>query len=358
MKPVSLTIKGFRSHGDATELSFTGRRLFAIVGPTGAGKSSILDAVSYALYGATPRIKRNVKKLISTRADSAHVRFVFEVEGYEYEITRSLRRSGPGEHVLVDGSSGGRVIGEAKVTERVTQLLGLDFDAFCSSVLLAQGRFAKFLEAPPTERSQILKGVFRLDQIDALREAAKERRNHLDGEVKRVEGKRSHIPDDVEARLEEAVAQHGTCTARVKVLEKAVPEERKLVDTAERAAEALAAAESSLKTAREALAAAPTPDDLRDLAAQEKEVAEPLAAAEAATASAGEARTKAQDDLAALEEKLGSHSALIEARVRARALAEATSLLGAHASAVEAAEMRLELAAAAFTEAEAFEQQA
>ncbi len=99
MKPVSLTLKGFRSHEDVTELSFAGRRLFAIVGPTGAGKSSILDAVSYALYGATPRIKRNVKKLICTRSDSAHVRFVFEVEGDEYEITRSLRRSGPGEHV-------------------------------------------------------------------------------------------------------------------------------------------------------------------------------------------------------------------------------------------------------------------
>jgi DNA repair protein SbcC/Rad50 len=358
VKPVSLTLKGFRSHEDTTELSFTGRRLFAIVGPTGAGKSSILDAVSYSLYGATPRIKRNVKKLICTRSDSAHVRFVFEVEGHEYEITRSLRRSGPGEHVLVDGSSGQRVIGEAKVTEHVTQLLGLDFDAFCSSVLLAQGRFAKFLEAPPTERSQILKGVFRLDQIDALREEAKARRNELDGELKRVEGARSHIPDDVAERLEEAVAAHGTCTARVRVLEKAVPKERKLVDAAERSAEALTAAEASLKAARDALAAAPTPDDLRDLAAREAEVAEPLAAAEAAAAAATASREKAQEDLAALEAELGAHPALIEARVRARSLAEAASLLGTHVAAVEGAEKKLAAALTAATEAEAFEQQA
>lgn len=358
MKPVSLTIKGFRSHEQATELSFAGRRLFAVVGPTGAGKSSILDAVAYALYGATPRIKRNVKKLICTRSESAHVRFVFEVEGHEYEITRSLRRSGPGEHVLVDGSSGQRVIGESKVTEHVTQVLGLDFDAFCSSVLLAQGRFAKFLEAPPTERSQILKGVFRLDQIDALREAAKARRNELDGELKRVEGARAHIPDDVAARLEEAVSAHGTCTSRVKVLEKAVPKERKLVDAVERSAEALVAADAALKSAREALSAAPTPDDVRDLAAHEAEVAEPLAAAEAAVLAATEAREKAQEDFATLEEQLGSHSALIEARVRARTLAEAASLLTAHATAVESADAKLEAATVALAEAEAFEQQA
>ena len=358
MKPVSLTMKGFRSYEHETDLSFAERRLFAIVGPTGAGKSSILDAVSYALYGATPRIKRNVKKLICTRSDSAHVRFVFEVEGHEYEITRSLRLSGPGEHVLVEGSSGGRVIGESKVTERVVQLLGLDFDAFCSSVLLAQGRFAKFLEAPPTERSQILKGVFRLDQIDAIREKAKERRNELDGELKRIEGARAHIPDDAAAQLEEAIAAHGSCSARVEVLEKAVPKERKLADAVARSAESLAAAETSLKSARDALSAAPTPEDLRDLAAQEAEVAEPLAAAEAAVAAAAQAREKAHEDLAGIEEELGSHSALIEARVRARTLSEAASLLGTHRAAVAAAETKLEEATAALGEAEAFEQQA
>ncbi|MDQ3958572.1 MAG: SMC family ATPase, partial [Actinomycetota bacterium] len=239
MKPVSLAIKGFRSHEHDTEISFAGRRLFAIVGPTGAGKSSILDAVSYALYGATPRIRRNVKKLICSRTDSAHVRFVFEVEGHEHEITRSLRRSGAGEHVLVDGSSGQRVIGEGKVNEKVAELLGLDFDAFCSSVLLAQGKFSEFLEASPTTRSQILKGVFRLDQIDALREAAKGRRNELEGEVARVEGRRAHIPEDVTARLEAAIDAHASYTARVAVLEKAVPKERKLLDGLGRSAESV-----------------------------------------------------------------------------------------------------------------------
>jgi exonuclease SbcC len=358
VKPVSLTLRGFRSYDAETEISFVGRRLFAIVGPYGSGKSSLLDAVAFALYGVTPSIKSSTRKLISTRCDSAHVRFVFEVEGHEYEISRSLRTSGTGEHVLVDGASGERTIGEAKVTEKVIGLLGLDFDAFCSSVLLAQGQFAQFLKASPTLRSRILKGIFRLDQIDALREAAKGRRNELDGELKRVEGARAHIPEDAAEQLEAAGKTHATCTARVGVLEKALPKERKLVDAAERSAEALGTAEATLKSARDALAAAPTADDLRDLAAKEAEVAAPLAAAEAAASAATEAREKAQVDLAALEADVGAHQALVEARVRARTLAEATSLLGTHSVAVETAERKLEIARTALGEAEAFEQQA
>jgi exonuclease SbcC len=358
VRPVSLTIRGFRSHESDTELSFAGRRLIAIVGPTGAGKSSILDAVAYSLYGATPRIKRNVRKLICSRSDSAHVRFVFELEGHEYEITRSLRRNGSGEHVLVDGSSGARVIGEGKVNEKVAGLLGLDFEAFCSSVLLAQGKFSEFLEASPTERSKILKGVFRLDQIDALREAAKERRVELAGEVRHVEGRRAHIPDDVADRLERARAAGASCTARVAVLEKAVPKERKLLAAVERSAEDLAAAEAALTSARAAHAAAPAPEVLRDLAEQEEQVARPLAAATEAVATAVSARDAARAGLEELEERVGAGPALVEARVKAEVLAQATTSLETYAAAVGAAESEHEAAVAALNEAEAFEQQA
>ena len=358
MKPVSLTIKGFRSHERETELSFAGRRLFAIVGPTGAGKSSILDAVAYSLYGATPRIRRNVKKLICSHGDSAHVRFVFEVEGNEYEVTRSLRRSGPGEHVLVDRSSGQRVIGEGKVTDKITDLLGLDFDAFCSSVLLAQGKFSEFLEAPPTARSRILKGVFRLDQIDALREEAKSRRNELDGEVKRVEGRRAHIPDDVEERLARAVDARAGFSKRVAVLEKAVPQEKKMLGALERSAEALAAALASLQVAADALKRCPDVGELEELASAAEQIDGPLATATEALAIATSAKTEAEKKRTQLERRLGERAALIETRVKSQALAHGETRLETHAAAVTAGEAGLEKAAAALTEAEAFEQQA
>jgi exonuclease SbcC len=358
VRPLALTLRGFRSHDSETVLSFTGRRLFAIVGPTGAGKSSILDAISFALYGATPAIRSHTRKLISTRSDSAHVRFTFSVEGDDFEITRTLRTRGQGEHVLVDLSSGDQVLGEAKVNAKVIDLLGLDFDAFCSSVLLAQGRFAEFLRASPSIRSQILKGVFRLDQIDALREEAKKRRDELVGQLNVVKGKRAHIPENLAELLEEATRARASAVERVGALEKAAPDERRLLDTAERSADALSIATGALAAAREALEAAPALRQVQDLAATEKEVAGPLAAATKALAQAASAREAAAAAVARAEGEVGNQRDLIEAKVQARTLNEETVLLEAHVAAVAAAEAKVSAAAGELQEAVAFEQQA
>ena len=80
MRPLSLTMSGFRSHMETTELSFEGRTLTAIVGPTGSGKSSILEAISYALYAKTPREQRALKRLICSRCDVARVEFRFLID--------------------------------------------------------------------------------------------------------------------------------------------------------------------------------------------------------------------------------------------------------------------------------------
>ena len=155
MRPLSLKISGFRSHMDTTELSFEDRTLTAIVGPTGSGKSSILEAISYALYAKTPREQRALKRLICSRCDVARVEFRFRIDDRQYLVTRVLRRSGTGQHIIEDLSSGDKLSGEAVVTNRVIELLGLGFDAFSSSVLLAQGQFAKFLQATPKDRGVI-----------------------------------------------------------------------------------------------------------------------------------------------------------------------------------------------------------
>ena len=64
MKPVLLKIRGFTAFRDETVVEFEGRRLFVITGPTGAGKSSLLDAMTWALYGQVPRVGRSVKELV------------------------------------------------------------------------------------------------------------------------------------------------------------------------------------------------------------------------------------------------------------------------------------------------------
>ncbi len=94
MKPLYLSLEGFRSHEGPTEISFEERTFIAIVGPVGSGKSSILEAIAYALYGRAPSVGATTSKLISSWAESAEVVFEFVVDERTYLIERSIRQRG------------------------------------------------------------------------------------------------------------------------------------------------------------------------------------------------------------------------------------------------------------------------
>ena len=101
MRPLELKLRNFKSFfGEGFEFDFRGRHLVGIVGPIGSGKSSILDAISFALYGKTPSVAANTKSLIHQRADDAAVSLRFEVEGEVWEAVRMLRRKGASQHAL------------------------------------------------------------------------------------------------------------------------------------------------------------------------------------------------------------------------------------------------------------------
>ena len=194
MRPLELRLRNFRSfHGEGHTFDFRGRRLIGVVGPIGSGKSTILDAIAFALYGRTPRIGLATRSLIHQRADNAAVSLLFEVDGKIWESVRNLRQGGQSQHALYrleedsplppaerEKIAVEKILLKGEVDSRVVELLGLDYDAFGRSVLLAQGRFAEFLNATPSERDQVLKGVFGYDRIDVIRELA--RRAAKDGE--------------------------------------------------------------------------------------------------------------------------------------------------------------------------------
>jgi exonuclease SbcC len=358
MRPLSLELSGFRSYEDPTHISFEDRTLLAVVGPTGAGKSSLLDAISYALYGKTARIRRAVKLLICTRSDAAHVRLRFLVDDLPYEITRALPRTGAGEHVLTDESSGQRYVGAEEVTRRVGELLGLDFEAFCSSVLLAQGRFSVFLDAAPTDRIKVLKSVFRLEQIDGLRAAAKSRVGNLRLELAGIEGELRSIPDDAPELLDDARATAARAGARVEALTTALPTEKHLEDEAR-------AADLDLATARDRVEfltrqRGELPDRARLAALYDEEAmhSERLRRAEDALAAATAEWTATAARMSELTAEVGAERDLSAARTQAvsrRDIADEIELL-----ALEMAERRslVEELAAAVGAAEEAEQQA
>ena len=137
MRPVELKLRNFRSYfGDEVAFDFRERRLVGIVGPIGSGKSTILDAIAFALYGRTSAVGRSTRALIHQRADNAAVAFRFRVDGEVWEAQRMLRRKGASQHALYrlendseDAEKLETITGETEVSNRVAELLGLDYDA-------------------------------------------------------------------------------------------------------------------------------------------------------------------------------------------------------------------------------------
>ena len=212
MRPLELRLRNFRSFfGDGHTFDFRDRQLVGIVGPIGAGKSTILDAIAFALYGRTPRINRSTKSLIHQRADHAAVALRFEVDGQIWEAVRQLRARGQSQHALYlleedtpdPDTVSEKIVLEADVNERIETMLGLDYDAFGRSVLLAQGQFAEFLNSRPVERDKVMKGVFGHERIDAMRDLAKVKAKDTNHEVEKLA-----------IRLEQAEAALGRLTGR------------------------------------------------------------------------------------------------------------------------------------------------
>ena len=300
MRPLELRIRNFRSYfGEEAVFDFRDRRLVGVVGPIGSGKSSILDAIAFALYGRTPRIARSTRSLIHQRADHAAVALRFSVDGDVWEVQRVIRRKGQSQHALyrfdVDAPVAqpvDKIVQEAEVLARIEQILGLDFDAFGRSVMLAQGQFAEFLTARPAERDKVLKGVFGYDRIDTMRERARERARDaaLDAdkaalEVEQLTELRSQVTEERDRveRLERRKAQ----------LEEAAGEFSAVTDQRREAAAELADAKSrsgAMATLAERLPDRASVAELADaLATLDAEGAAAAADLEAAVAAVAEA---------------------------------------------------------------------
>lgn len=173
MRILKLSLANLNSLTGVWEIDFThpdyvNEGLFAITGPTGAGKSTILDAICLGLYGQTPRLGRITKAdndIMSRQAGEcwAEVSFATEQGQYRaYWYQHKARKAPDGglqnaRHELSELTSG-RIIEEklSLVPNAVTELSGLDFERFTRSVLLAQGQFAAFLHADDNQRSALL----------------------------------------------------------------------------------------------------------------------------------------------------------------------------------------------------------
>src|SRR5919106_2405066 len=152
----------------------TGLDLFALWGPTGSGKSSVLDAITYALYGKIERVGNQTSQLVSQGQPRMAVKLTFEVDGRRYRIARSTPASGASKVLLERDEEGAwDSFGEGadrarEVRSAIVDLVGLDYDAFTRAVLLPQGKFAEFLVGDAAERRKILTELLGLELFNRM----------------------------------------------------------------------------------------------------------------------------------------------------------------------------------------------
>ena len=350
MRPRELTVQGFRSYRRRTTFDLRGRRLVGVVGPIGAGKSTILDAVVFALYGKTPSFERDTRSLIHQLEDGCQVELLFEVDGQIWRAQRALRRKGQSQHRLErlakdadDAEVLETVLQEKPVRQRVERLLGMSFDAFCRSVLLAQNRFAEFLKATPTDRNAVLKGVFGYERFDGALSAAKDRARRVELELDGIEREGSRLAE-ARARLAEARAEAGATSARHAGLDAA----RGRLDVLTQARDAALrdATEASARTAQlQATAGAlPSAERLEEVADDARAAADAVRIAQEDVTIADEGKKVAEAELEAISERIGGHAAfqafaaLVEKLDHeARAVEQAAAAAAATAREAEAA---------------------
>ncbi|HET6834849.1 MAG TPA: SMC family ATPase [Acidimicrobiales bacterium] len=218
MRPRRLEVEGFTAFRGPTVVDFTGADLFALVGPTGAGKTSIIDALTFALYGSVPRLddRRAVAPVISQNLTEARVRLDFSVGDQSYTAVRVVRATKGGATTKEARLERGTEVlaGEAKeVTAAVEGLVGLGFDHFTKCVSLPQGQFAQFLHAEPRKRQDLLVRLLDLGLYERVAGGARQRgalaRNRADviaGQLERLAGATPEARATGAARLDELAA--------------------------------------------------------------------------------------------------------------------------------------------------------
>lgn len=241
MRPLRLRIQGFTCFRDEQDIDFRNLELFAIAGPTGAGKTSILDAMVFALYGEVPRMgAQRLGELISLGLDRASAVLDFEVGASTYRVMRKIRRHGAAQTVIerLDGGVARPLDESVRGVEQVVKrILGIDAATFLQAVVLPQGQFADFLKSKPAPRRAMLRSLLQLDVYERMREQASQLGRQA---AQRAESLRGRLDDDFRdatpERLAEVDRRLGELATEMRVARDAAELARLQLDALEQAA--------------------------------------------------------------------------------------------------------------------------
>lgn len=250
MIPLKLTLSGFLSYQDAVEINFTAFDLACISGSNGAGKSSLLDAITWALFG---QARRRDDAIINTHSSHAEVSLVFLYEGETYRVRRISPRGKSNTlefHMMRTAETnvetpdyesnpwkalGGRSLRETQAL--IEHTLHLDYETFVNASFFLQGSADQFTRQRPADRKRILSGILGLDIWETFRDQAAGLRKEAEAETSALETRLVEINAELS---QEALRKTRLAEVQAEL---------------ERLSQESAAQSSSLETVRNAMAA-------------------------------------------------------------------------------------------------------
>jgi exonuclease SbcC len=225
--PQRILLEGFLCYKEPQEIEFDSHSsLWMLSGLNGSGKSSIFDAVTFALFGHHRGGGQNYQDLINKDCDRLLVELDFLLDGQSYRIKRTQRRKKGG------GTTGTQQVfrfdpqepdpkkkwkpvedlgGKTDFNNWIGDRIGLNYETFTSSVLLLQGKAEKLLDSKPEGRRTVLASIVDLERYERLHAEADEERKKVEGRLHTLEGRRNALPAVADEQLE--LARQGIATA-------------------------------------------------------------------------------------------------------------------------------------------------
>ena len=208
MIPIELEVENFLAYRQPGTLSFEGIHIACLAGPNGAGKSSLLDAITWVIWGKARAASPD--ELIHQGKDDMRVRLVFRQDGADYQVIRQRKAGKRGASLLElqarqtsrDDWRSLSAGGIRETQEFIERLLRLDYDTFVNSAFLLQGRADEFTTKTPAQRKQVLANILGLNRWEVYEERAKARIQETRAAMQRLEGRLEEIGRELERRPE------------------------------------------------------------------------------------------------------------------------------------------------------------
>lgn len=279
MRPINLKIKGLNSFIDVQEINFEDlaqKGLFGIFGPTGSGKSTILDGITLALYGEVSRKSTNY---MNTNCNTMSVSYEFQISDKDikkYRVERQFKRDNKTANVvtksaiILDITDGERVLEDKtrNVTKRCEEIIGLKLEDFTRTVVLPQGKFSEFLKLEGRDRREMLERLFNLqkygdnlsNKLGARIREENQKSNILEGQLNTYKDVSQELLEEKNNLLKESIKDLERCKEEVKRAEEAYNQGKEIWDLQKefkelkRREEALRREEAEINLTKEKLA--------------------------------------------------------------------------------------------------------